>query len=83
MTFKQRFLCLLIGVVIFVTSFNSCSAESNEGHDKRDNSMESIFPFMLLLGGASSVHNPTVWLLGAICLGVMAFMANNFKLKDA
>lgn len=72
MVFNQRHVCLFIGAVLVVVSFNPTCAESDNA--KKDQ-MDSFFPLLFMMGGAPpTVHSPVVWMMGILCLGVIAFL---------
>ena len=62
-------LLLLLGIGALLVSAGNDDGESEE----RDN-MEHLFPLLFMMGGASTVHCPAMWLLGTLMLGAMYFM---------
>ena len=50
---------------------SSTKAGSDEENSKKDD-MDQLLPFLFLLSGSPSVGIPTVWIMGVICLTVMA-----------
>lgn len=65
---------LLLGLCAVLASTEG-DGDSNEGRDN----MEHLFPLLFLMGGAPTVHCPTVWLVGMLMIGAMYFMT---KIKN-
>lgn len=86
MTFNLCHGCLLIVAVLLVLSFKTSCAEESENSNTNDkkNDMQMLLPLLFMLAGCTSVHSPAIWLMGTLCLFVVAFLGkDSFKMKAA